>query len=338
MSAGLLSFSGDGLLQQMNPAAARLLDLDSELRDVAFDSIIDNTPTLAQIHALTSSETVEFSFHKKDNHLQIIVAPFGIEENERGFLVVAYDVTQQQKLDDMRREFVSNVSHELRTPLTNVRSYAETLHVTQDIDPETVRNFSQVIIGEADRMTRIVQDLLTLSKFDYHKMDWRISKVDFTTVLPSICQAMILEAQRREISLTCDIQNELPTLMCDRDRLSQVLFNILSNALTYTPAGGKVELSASSDNDHVYFQVSDTGIGIPQTDLPHVFDRFYRVEKARSRAQGGTGLGLSIAREIVQQHGGDIQISSEVNRGTTVVITLPIQIQIAQVQAPGDEE
>ena len=238
-------------------------------------------------------------------------------------MAVIHDITEQMKLETVRREFVSNVSHELRTPLTNVKSYAETMIMTEKLPQETLHSFASVIVSEADRMTRIVQDLLTLSKFDYGKMDWRISRVDFLVILPSVREAMLMEAKRRKHELILEMPQALPVIYGDRQRLEQVLFNIVANALTYTPDGGKIVMRAEHRDGSIFLSVQDNGIGIPKEDLPRLFERFYRVDKARSRAMGGTGLGLSIAREIVQKHYGDIRADSLPGQGTTVTIRLP---------------
>jgi signal transduction histidine kinase len=233
---------------------------------------------------------------------------------------------EQKQLDEIRREFVSNVSHELRTPLTNVRSYAETLLDADEINKKDAKTFLGVILSESDRMTRLVRDLLTLSKFDYDKMDWRVSRVDFGEILTAVGNAMRLEAERRRHGLTLRLAKGLPVIYGDRERLEQVFFNIVSNAIYYTPDGGDIAVSAAEDSGDVRVVVKDNGIGIPAEDLPRVFERFYRVDKARSRSLGGTGLGLSIAREIVKKHHGDITVESESGKGTVVTVRLPVAL------------
>ena len=224
-----------------------------------------------------------------------------------------------------QRQFTGNAAHELRTPLTNIKSYAETIVDTGDeLPPELRSNFMNVIISEADRMTRIVQDLLTLSKIDYGKMEMNISRFPFLKAVQNVYDAAKLNAEQNHhhtMTLTCE--GEIPDVNGDRERIEQVITNIVSNAVKYTPDGGKIDMLVGTSGKNVFVRVTDNGIGIPEKDLPRLFDRFYRVDKARSRESGGTGLGLSIAQEILNQHKGRIEISSEYGKGTSVLITMP---------------
>ena len=227
-------------------------------------------------------------------------------------------------------ELLANVSHELRTPLTNVRSYAETIRDSYDIPREMENGFLDIIIGETDRMTHIVQDLLTLSRLDSGRAELKMLRFPFGDAIESVCRAVELEAQRRGHTLvrSYDI-GELPMIVGDRNRLEQVMMNVIGNAIKYTPDGGTIRVSAGSGASKVWMEVLDNGIGIPRQDWNRIFDRFYRVDKARSRESGGTGLGLSIAREIVLRHGGTIGPVEHEGKGTTIRITLPIR-QAAQ--------
>ena len=253
------------------------------------------------------------------------MAPFSSDQTQGGVLVVIHDVTEQRKSEQSRREFVANVSHELRTPLTNIKSYAETIVSAGDELPGELRtNFLGVIINEADRMTRIVQDLLTLSKIDYGKMEMNISRFSFAQAAQNVYEAARLNAeQNHHHTMTFTCEDNIPDVLGDRERIEQVVMNIVSNAIKYTPDGGKIEIYAGSSGKSVFVRVTDNGIGIPEKDLPRLFERFYRVDKARSRESGGTGLGLSIAREILSQHRGEIKIDSVYGEGTDVRITLP---------------
>lgn len=328
MTDGMAAFARDGALLHINPAAIRLLGLE-EGQTGDFQSLLGDVASPDELSGLTPPDYVEKSAERGGSHFRIFFAPFGGagtdgSDDQGGVMAVIHDITEQMRLDNVRREFVSNVSHELRTPLTNVLSYAETLAEDEELPPETVRGFASVIVNEAGRMTRIVQDLLTLSRFDYGKMDWRISRVDFASMLGNVRQAMLMDAGRRGLNLTLELDEELPSIYGDRERLEQVVFNILSNALSYTPEGGYVRMSARHESGQIIIRVADTGVGIPKEELSHLFERFYRVDKARSRSLGGTGLGLSIAREIVRRHHGSIQIDSEVGQGTAVSVSLPI--------------
>ena len=227
--------------------------------------------------------------------------------------------------EKLRREFVANVSHELRTPLTSIRTYAETLYDSPEIAKETESDFLQVIVNESDRMTKIVRDLLELSRFDAGNTELVFEEFSIEQALRNVCVAVALEASRRGQEFKLEIEEKLPMIKGDKARIEQVLMNVIINALNYTPDEGKISVLANADKTCVSIMIVDTGVGIPEEDLPRVFDRFYRVDKARSRESGGTGLGLPIAKEIVTMHGGDIQISSAPGSGTTVTITLPLE-------------
>jgi len=226
----------------------------------------------------------------------------------------------------MRREFVANVSHELRTPITSIKSYTETLLDGAAEDPETTDRFLNVINSEADRMTRLVKDLLQLSRLDNEQMSWKIEKVSLKDIVKSIVNRMQLEAGRKNQKLESFVIGEIPDISADKDRIEQVMVNIINNALKYTPDNGQITVYVGKLINDVYVKVTDTGIGIPNESLDRVFERFYRVDKARSRDLGGTGLGLAIAKEIIEAHGGTINITSEAAKGTEVTVRLPTKM------------
>lgn len=230
-----------------------------------------------------------------------------------------------KKSEALRREFVANVSHELRTPLTSIRSYAETLTDNHDIPKDMENDFLHVILNESDRMTKIVQDLLELSRFDAGSSQFNVEKFTLARSVHDVCDAIALEAKRHGHEIHVQLEEGLPQIYGDKTRIEQVLLNILSNAVKYTPDGGAINISGGQTGRMVWVKIKDNGIGIPEEDLSRIFDRFYRVDKARSRESGGTGLGLSIAREIVLRHGGDILIESAPDYGTTVTIVLPTE-------------
>ena len=226
--------------------------------------------------------------------------------------------------EQLRREFVANVSHELRTPITSIRSYAETLEeAAGNLDPETEQHFLEVIVGESDRMTKLVQDLLLLSRFDAGSLSFDFEEFSFEKSLRDVYEAQLLEARRRHHDFRLVLDEPLPLIRGDRSRIEQVLTNMVSNALKYTHDGGRIRMTAGTRDDKVFCSVRDNGVGIPKEDMDHVFERFYRVDKARSRDSGGTGLGLSIALEILNLHQGHILVDSKLGEGTSVTITLP---------------
>ena len=228
------------------------------------------------------------------------------------------------KSEQMRREFVANVSHELRTPITSIRSYAETLEEDPVMPEDTRMQFLNVILNESDRMTKIVQDLLTLSRFDAGSIEFSFAQFSFEGSVRDVYSAMALEAQGHGHEFILDIQPGIPRIRGDKNRVEQVLINMVSNAIKYTRDGGRIRVSAGSKDEEVWCTVQDNGIGIPKEDVDKVFERFYRVDKARSRESGGTGLGLSIASEIVTRHNGRIGIQSSEGKGTTITMWLPV--------------
>lgn len=324
MTDGVLAFSADGTVIQHNPAALRLLGLTTENPAPRFEDVFGQLVPLEKAAALQGSQVIEAEKETGSRSLDIFLAPFYGEGVQGGILAVIHDVTAQRRSDEQRREFVANVSHELRTPITNVRSYAETLvDAGESLPPDTAKHFLGVILSESDRMTKIVQDLLALSKFDAGETAFSFRRCDLREGLRSVYEAMSLDVKKRGLSLDMELPGDSVLVMGDRARLEQVIINITTNAVRYTPEGGRVTMAVRSEGGESVITVSDTGIGIPAEDIPHIFDRFYRVDKARSRAMGGTGLGLSIAFEIVKRHQGRIEIQSQVGVGTVMTVRLP---------------
>ncbi len=249
-----------------------------------------------------------------------------IEENRTrdGFVAVIHDITSRYELDKAQREFVANVSHELRTPLTVIKSSVETIQLYPEMDGEMKETFLENAVSESDRMLRIIGDLLTLSRLDNNKTKWEVSTFNLTQVLTRLTDILQNDAKSHIHTLKFEKRGELPMITADKEKVEQIVINIISNAIKYTPDGGLIILRAHSDETSVWISVSDNGVGIPEEDLPRLFERFYRVEKARTTDTGGTGLGLAIAKEIAEAHGGRISIRSKVGKGTEVTIELPI--------------
>ena len=236
------------------------------------------------------------------------------------------NIAELENAEQQRKDFVANVSHELRTPLTNIKSYAETLaDGIGDLPPEMEQRFLGVILNESDRMTHILQDLLTLSRFDSGRSELRLTRFPFAKVVDDTYQAILMDAQNHSHTVTLELPGWLPRVRADRERIMQVMMNIVSNAIKYTPDGGRIVLSAGLEGDKVWMQVDDNGIGIPARDREHIFERLYRVDKARSRQSGGTGLGLSIAQEIMHQHEGRLYLVDKNEPGLTIRMELPIE-------------
>ncbi len=323
MTDGVVAFDGNSNVIHYNPAATALLHRSLDLT-CTFEEIFGKDADFTFVQALKSPNFVEGEKTVEDKELELFFAAFSPDHAQGGVLAVIHDVTEQRKNEQTRREFVANVSHELRTPLTNVKSYAETIiSAGDDLPVEMRNNFLGVITGEADRMTRIVQDLLTLSKFDYGKMEMTITRFNPLDAIDQVAQATSMAASSHDHQVTLDLPETMAEVSGDRQRIEQVLMNVMSNAMKYTPDGGHLIVSAGEKGSFIWISVKDNGIGIPEKDLPRLFERFYRVDKARSRESGGTGLGLSIAKEILNQHKGDMTVTSVFGEGTTVTISLP---------------
>ena len=241
-----------------------------------------------------------------------------------GVMVVIQDITEHVKLDNIRKEFVADVSHELKTPITSIKGYSETL-LDGECDKDVQKHFLQVIDDNADRMERLVQDLLTLSKYDSNKIVNKPIEFDLGELAKACKEKFDIEVKKKNQTVNCFVTADVPTVFADRDGIERVILNILSNSIKYTPEGGKIDVYVGYVHNDAYVKIKDTGIGIPKEDLDRIFERFYRVDKARSRQLGGTGLGLSIAKEIVEKNNGSINIKSKVNEGTEVVIKIPVK-------------
>lgn len=321
MADGVVAFESDGSLMHCNPAAARLLDCGSQPDyEQTFAPLIGFEEACGQ----SAGEFFLTEVSRGESELQISIAPLPGERAARGVLAVVHDITEQKQNERLQREFVANVSHEMRTPLTSIRSYAETLNESE-VPEEMRKKFLGVIINESDRMTRIVQDLLTLSRMDAGSTPFNMQPVSLAKLAENARDAMALEAQRHGHELRLELDRELPAVSGDASRLEQVIVNIVSNAVKYTPDGGHIVISGGLAGQEVYLSVEDDGAGIPYEDQPRVFERFYRVDKARSRESGGTGLGLAIAAEIVRRHNGRIELDSEPGRGTRMTVLLPAE-------------
>ena len=322
MTDGVVAFSQEGEMIHANPAASVMLGRNIG-PDTSYEEFFGALAPLES--AMEAPDHLEEECRVGERYLQLLMAPFD-RNSQGGVLVVLHDVTEQRKNQEMQREFVANVSHELRTPLTNIRSYAETLSDNAgDLPAATEKKFLGVILNESDRMTHIVQDLLTLSRFDSGRDDLKLARFSFSAAVQDLYNAVYMEAQRHSHTLTLEMPQQLPQVTADRERIVQVMMNVVSNSIKYTPDGGHITISAGQQGDRVWMQVDDDGIGIPAADRPRIFERFYRVDKARSRQSGGTGLGLSIAKEIVDRHQGVLTLVDRSGPGLSVRMELKIE-------------
>lgn len=337
MTDGIIAAGGSKTVEVVNPAAARFLGVGQQsLVGKTVDEVLDGILEPSEIESATSGVPVlarkTILGRPESRVLQVVSASTQSEREQAtsGTVFVLQDVTAQERLDTLRKEFVANVSHELKTPITTIKSYIETLLDGVLSDSVMSRQFLEVVLRETDRMNRLVRDLLDLSRIDYKQVAWDLRPVDPVAMVKDTLQKLKVQADAKQISVIFE-PADMPPVLADFDRIQQVALNIFANALEYTPAGGRVSVSLANEGDFVSISVQDTGVGIPEEDLPRVFERFYRVDKARSRQMGGTGLGLAIAKEIIESHGGTIGIQSELGKGTTVTFSLPVD------ETPADE-
>lgn len=328
MSDGIMAFDINGKLSHINPEAMRLLNRKF-VDDITFNKFfkeINADITLESLQYMPTDEATEREITINDHVIQFNFAPMSQSAGDGGVIVILHDITKHERLERSRRDFVANVSHELRTPITVIKSYSDILADTPDAEPELRTRFLDTISSETDRMARIISDLLTLSSLDENANYSRPSEeIDIRSMIEGLIERLTLTARKKEQELIFTPINDVPKIKGDRGSLERVLTNIISNALKYTPTGGKIQIFSRTMYNDIIIKVSDNGIGISKDQLPNIFDRFFRVDKARSRDKGGTGLGLAIAKQTIEStFHGKIAISSELNQGTDVTITIPI--------------
>jgi two-component system phosphate regulon sensor histidine kinase PhoR len=261
--------------------------------------------------------------HPADRTLRVTAVPLRLSGEAPGLVLVIDDVTELRRLEHVRTEFIANVSHELRTPLTAIQGYLETLLGGALEERQHARRFVEIAFRHTERLGRLLNDLTDLSNIELGKVSLRLAPVALRPLIDSVLELVAVKAREGSVALTAEVSEGL-TVQADHDRLVQILINLVDNAVKYTPAGGSVTVRARPVTDgRIEVSVSDTGVGIPRSDLPRITERFYRVDKARSRELGGTGLGLAIVKHLVLAHAGDLVIDSEEGRGTTVRVLLP---------------
>ena len=330
MTDGVLATNRRGQIIMINDMAKRQLGVE---RDDALNQNILELLKIEEEYELRdlitqSPELMIYSQNVNGEYISLRVR-FALIRRESGFIsglvAVLHDTTEQEKEERERRLFVSNVSHELRTPLTSVKSYLEALDegaLTEPVAPD----FIKVSLDETNRMMRMVTDLLHLSRIDNETSHLDVELINFTAFITFILNRfdkMKSQDEEKKYELVRDYPINSVWIEIDTDKMTQVIDNILNNAIKYSPDGGKITVSMKTTDDQMILSISDQGLGIPKQDLPKIFDRFYRVDRARSRAQGGTGLGLAIAKEIIKQHKGFIWAKSEYGKGSTFTIVLP---------------
>ena len=344
MTDGVLATNRRGQITMINDMAKRQLGVESD------DALNQNILELLKIEdeyelrdlITQSPEMMIYSQNVNGEYISLRVR-FALIRRESGFIsglvAVLHDTTEQEKEERERRLFVSNVSHELRTPLTSVKSYLEALDEGALYEP-VAPDFIKVSLVETNRMMRMVTDLLHLSRIDNATSHLDVELINFTAFITFILNRfdkIRAQDEEKKYELVRDYPITSVWIEIDTDKMTQVIDNILNNAIKYSPDGGKITVSMKTTDDQMILSISDQGLGIPKEDLPKIFDRFYRVDKARSRAQGGTGLGLAIAKEIIKQHNGFIWAKSEYGKGSTFTIVLPYDKDAVKEEVWEDE-
>ena len=321
---GIIAFNREGEIILINPAAKKLLSVGPE--DNTFDDIFKkfnldiNMEKIIYLENLTSTEQ---RIQVGNRYINVFFAPFKKNKDRtEGIIVLAQDITEHVELDNMRKEFVADVSHELKTPITSIMGYADTL-LEGDYDKETQEKFLEVIATEARRMAKLVTDLLTLSRYENNKNRIQKEPFDLGELVKKCQDKLAIEIKKKHHKVNCFVTADVPPVYADKYDIERVVLNILSNSIKYTKDGGEIKIYVGFVYNDAYIKIFDNGIGIPESDLSRIFERFYRVDKARTREMGGTGLGLSIAKEILDKNGGSIDIKSVVGQGTEVVIKIP---------------
>ena len=324
MNDGIVAFDIEGKIIHKNNSADKLLGLkgtEETFKDV-FEKI-DADINLEKIIYLENWTSTQERVTVGEKTLNLFFAAFeGEEGRPGGAIVVIQDITEHIKLDTMRTEFVADVSHELKTPITSILGYSDTL-LEDDCDEETSKKFLKRISTQANRMSELVSDLLTLSRYDADMITNRHEEFDLAEVVKTTYDSLIFEIEKKHQKAECFVTADVPHVVADKAGIERVITNILTNAIKYTHENGEIKIYVGFVYNDAYIKVIDNGIGIPEEDLEKVFERFYRVDKARSREMGGTGLGLSIAKEILDKNNSKINIKSELGKGTEVVIRIP---------------
>ena len=336
MTDGIIAFNRQGEVILINPAAKKFLSIRPE--DETFDDIFkkyDVNINMEKIIYLENWTSTEQRIQVDDNYMNVFFAPFKNDtERPDGVIAVIQDITEHVKLDNMQKELVADVSHELKTPITSIMGYADTL-LEGEYDKDTENKFLNVIATEARRMARLVTDLLTLSRYDNNNQSVTKESFDLGDLVKKCQDKLGIEIKKKHHTVNCFVTADVPPVYANKDDIERVVLNILSNSIKYTPDGGEIKIYVGFVYNDAYIKVFDNGIGIPEEDLGRIFERFYRVDKARTREMGGTGLGLSIAKEILDKNGGSIakeildknggsiDIKSVVGQGTEVVIRIP---------------
>ncbi|KOP83706.1 alkaline phosphatase [Bacillus sp. FJAT-21945] len=329
MGSGLILIDKKGYISLINRPYKELFRVnDSEYTNKLYYEVIQQQEVTSIIEELFMTEQkvrkqIFIPLSHGRQHFEIYGVPIiGTNDVWRGILLVFHDISDIKKLEQVRKDFVANVSHELKTPITSIKGFSETLLDGAMEDKQALEAFLKIILQESDRLQSLVQDLLDLSKMEQLGFHLSIQQFNIRTTLEEVIAILNKKADEKEIKLQFEADKESILIDGDADRLKQVFLNLVSNAISYTPNGGHVFLGLKESASNIFVEVKDTGIGMEESEVPRIFERFYRIDKARSRNSGGTGLGLAIVKHIVEAHKGNIIVTSQVGKGTTFLVEL----------------
>jgi len=322
MADGVLMADAEGNVLMVNPAAEKLFCFEEKVAigHPLIETIPDHEISDTLQSCLKSRQQQAAQIESRGRFLRVIASPI-LDNGASGALLIFQDLTEVRRFQTMRQEFVGNISHELRTPLASMKAVLETLNEGAIDDQQIAKDFLAMMGGEVDRMTQLVRGLAELSRIETGQNKLEIAPVDLNSVIDQAITKLKPQSERKQINILRQSDPSLPVIPVEEGRIQQVVIDLLHNAIKFTPPGGKIIISAKSEDDGVLVAVEDTGVGIPAEDLPHVFERFYKADKARSSE--GTGLGLAIAKHIIQAHDGEIWARSEEGRGSTFSFRLP---------------
>lgn len=335
METGVIVIDDKKNILYANPFFMKTFSAEGDLKGKRLADTVNNEPLLKTVDNVFLSKNMspnvftgegqsqEITIQgKKDQVLEARLVPFSMNAS-RVIIGFFRDVTEEKRVEAIKRDFVANVSHELRTPLASIKGYAETLLDGAMNEPETLKNFLTIINKHTGRMAALIEDLLTLSMLESHYLPLKLDSVDIKALVTSIIQSLEKNAKDKGLALSVDISDDVSSVTADRVRLEQVIVNLVDNAIKYTNSGA-VRVAVNMADNMLKVDIEDTGIGIPEKDIPRIFERFYRVDKGRSRDLGGTGLGLAIVKHIIQAHNGKIWVTSQHGKGSTFSFTIPI--------------
>ena len=329
MVSGVMLANQDGKVVLLNSAMERFLSQHKgNLIGQSYEKVGERFALSPHIHAVfeTNEKVHEevHSYYPQERIMDAHLAPYyGQGWQQRGVIVVLHDITEIRRLEKMRSDFVANVSHELKTPVTSVRGFSETLMSGEVTDEETTKQFLKIIHDESQRLDRLIRDLLNLSKIERQKMPLNLETLNMTALVHEVSVTLQGAIEEKRTRLVLPDPSKDVYLQGDEDRLRQIILNLVGNGINYTAEGGTVTVSLKENVEKVRLIIKDDGIGIPEESLPRIFERFYRVDRARSRHSGGTGLGLAIVKHLIESHHGEIEVESREGEGTTFTVILP---------------